>query len=175
MSITAIVAIAGAITTTVAATAGPVASWLIAKGGRVHEERLAREARYFEARRSVYEDAVTELVATTQQMSVQIQRFDVEAEAYRLYPAPDLTDETKIARLRGQLVTVGSEPVVDAFSAFAEAAVQFWTTVVTIQSAGDEGELIPMSESAPLHPLLEAGLDARNNFERAVRDDMQAP
>jgi hypothetical protein len=173
VSITAIVAIAGAVTTSVAAVAGPLASWLIAKGGREHEERLTREARYFEARRSVYEDAITELIDGTQQMRVLVQRMDAELETYRLPEAPEYT-ESDAGRLRGRIVPVASEPVVKAFEAFADAAVAFWTTVVTIQSSGDEGEVIPLSQSAELQPLLSAALDARVAFERAVRVDMQA-
>lgn len=172
MSVTAIVAIAGAITTSIAAVAGPIAAWLIAKGGREHEERLTREARYFEARRSVYEDATTEFAAETQQMRVTLKRFDVEVETYRLPETPKHTPQDEAARLRGRVVPIASESVVAAFDAFADAALMFWTTVIEIVNTGDEGDVIPLSESAKLHPLFRAALAARADFEAAVRRDM---
>jgi len=179
VAITALdVAFMSSIAALIASVAAPVAAILIARNNREHERQLAREERGFDARRSAYENTLTDIGATLYYAQKRVDdiregRCQVADEDLATTDTDEATYE-QWARDRALIATIANTSIMAAHAKHADAQVAFWQRVVVVmRNSGPIGSAVNVERAAELQPLLGHMYSTRTELEERIRTDLR--
>jgi len=154
-----VVALAGVISAGAVGFASVVASVLNGWFTRGHDRRMAREARVYEARSRVYEEA---LVWAQRRQVDLVQALDPDADIALRSPTPDEAGE-----LRARIAAFGSPDVFAALRAYDEAFLEAWGAATRFRSGTTEERLPAGLEFASLNRDVQARLRVVEDMVRS--------
>ena len=158
-----IVALAGVISAGAVGFASVVASVVNGWFTREHDRRMAREARVYEARSRVYEEA---LIWAQRRQTVLLKALNPDTDALVRSPTQDEAGE-----LRARIAAFGTQGVSEALKAYDQAVTDALDVARMIRAERTEGSL-PAAAVFRFQSLNDALQEQLRTVEGLMRDEL---